>query len=151
VKPTAAGKADRARLFALENFWLATPRSSRTRHGRHIEQGACIRMQQLAPEGLARGALHDPTKIHDDDPVRDVLDDCEIMRDEEILNVQAIAKIGQNIDHLRSHGHVERRHRLVADDEFRARRKRSRNAYVLPLAARKLVGYRSTLSGGRPT
>ena len=54
-------------------------------------------MQRLAPEGLARAAFDDPTEIHDDDPVRDVLDDCEIMRDEEIRNVQAIAKIDQKM------------------------------------------------------
>ncbi len=45
----------------------------------------------------------------------------------------------QQVDDLRLHRNVERRHRLVADDEVGLHRERARDADALPLAAGKLV------------
>jgi hypothetical protein len=41
------------------------------------------------------------------------------VRDEEIGEPVLLAQIEQQVDHLRGHGDVERRDRLVADEELR--------------------------------
>ena len=69
----------------------------------------------------------------------DVPHDREIVRDEEVGQAALALQRFQQIDDLALDRHVERRHRLVADDEFRFDRKRARNADALALAAGKLV------------
>ena len=48
-------------------------------------------------------------------------------------------QVDQQIDHLRLDRDVERRDRLIADDQARAERERTRDAYALALAAGELV------------
>src|SRR6185503_12599981 len=50
------------------------------------------------------------------------------------------AQVGEQVEHLRLHRDVERRHRLVADQQLRAERERARDADALALAAREAVG-----------
>ena len=45
----------------------------------------------------------------------------------------------EQVQDLRLHGDVERRDRLVADDQLRLQRERARDPDPLPLAARELV------------
>src|SRR5205085_8818083 len=73
------------------------------------------------------------------DAVGDVLHHREIVRDEDVREVEAPLKILQKIDHLRLDRDVERRDRLVADDEPRLDRERARDADALALPARELV------------
>ena len=63
----------------------------------------------------------------------------QIVRDEEVRELQPLLQIHQQVDHLRLHRDVERRHRLVEDDERRVERERARQADALPLAAAELV------------
>jgi hypothetical protein len=83
--------------------------------------------------------LHDFPEIHDRDTVADVLHETKIVRDEEVRQLQPLLKIHQQIDHLRLNGHVERRHRLVENDERRIEGERARKADALPLTAAELV------------
>src|SRR5205085_4403315 len=73
------------------------------------------------------------------DAVGDVLHHREIVRDEDVREVEAPLKILQKIDHLRLDRDVERQDGLVADDEPRLDRERARNADALALPARELV------------
>src|SRR5207245_174761 len=82
--------------------------------------------------------------------VRHVLDDRQIMADEEQCEAELPLQILQQVDDLRLDGDVERRDRLVADDQLGLRRKRPGNADALALAARNFVRS-STQRVARPT
>ena len=53
--------------------------------------------------------------------------------------MQLLLQVHQQVDDLRLHRHVERRHRFVEDDERRVERERARQPDALPLAAAELV------------
>ena len=83
--------------------------------------------------------LDDLTKIHNRDTVRHVLDDREIMTDEEQRQAKFPLQILKQIHDLRLDGDVERRDRLVADDQVRLRRERPCDADALALSALEFV------------
>ena len=58
--------------------------------------------------------LDDLAEIHDGDTVADVLDHREIMRNEEVGELQLLLQVPQQIDDLRLDGDVERRDGLVS-------------------------------------
>jgi len=64
----------------------------------------------------------------------------EIVRDEQVRQVEPVLKILHQVEDLRLHAHVERRHRLVGDDELRIDRECPSDADALALAAGQLVG-----------
>ena len=71
--------------------------------------------------------------------VGDVLDDRQVVGDEQVGETAVALEVLEQVDHLRLHGDVERRHRLVADDEARLHGERARDADALALAAGELV------------
>ena len=96
-------------------------------------------MPRLAVERVARGELHDPAEVHHRDPVRDVADHAEIVRDEEVGEPEPLLEVFEQVDHLGLDGHVERGDRLVADDELGVQRERPGHPDALALAAGELV------------
>ena len=86
-----------------------------------------------------RSDLHDLSQIHHRDAAADVLDEPQIVRDEQIRQLQLLLQIHQQVDDLRLHRHVERRDRLVEHQERRIERQRARQADALPLSAAELV------------
>ena len=72
---------------------------------------------RLPDTSSARPLLDDAAAIHDGDAVGEMGDDRDVVRDEEIGDAEIVAQVGQQIDDRRLHRDVERRHRLVADDE----------------------------------
>ncbi len=83
--------------------------------------------------------LDDLAEVHDRDPVRDLADDREVVGDEDVGQVEVVLEVLQQVEDLRLNRDVERRHRLVADDQLRLQRDRAGDADPLPLAARELV------------
>ena len=69
----------------------------------------------------------------------DVLDHRQVVRDEQVGEAELLLQVLEQVDHLRLDRHVERRHRLVADDQLRLDRERARDADALALAAGELV------------
>ena len=69
----------------------------------------------------------------------DVLDDGEVVGDEQIGEAELLLQIHQQVDDLRLHRNVERRHRLVADDQLRVERQRAGDADALALPAGEFV------------
>jgi hypothetical protein len=90
-------------------------------------------------EVRSRRHLHDPTEVHDRNPVGDVPHDREVVRDEQIGELELLLQLLEQIDDLRLDGDVERGDRLVRDDEVRVERERSRETDPLALAAGELV------------
>ena len=72
--------------------------------------------------------------------VTDKLDSGEIVRDKDIGQVSLGAEPQEQVDDLRRYRLVERRHRLVQNDDLRLERKGTRDVDALPLTAGELVG-----------
>ena len=83
--------------------------------------------------------LDDAAEIHDGDAVGDVAHHGEIVGDEDVGEPQPLLQLHEQVHHLRLDRHVERRDRLVADDEARVERERAGDADALALAAGELV------------
>ena len=83
--------------------------------------------------------LDDHAEVHHRDPVGDVADDAEVVRDEDVREVELVLQVVEQVDDLRLDRDVERRDRLVGDDQPRAQRERPRDADPLALPARELV------------
>src|SRR5258705_8932809 len=83
--------------------------------------------------------LADLAEIHDGTAVSHVLDNRQIVADEEQREAELPLQILQQVEDLRLDGDVERRDRLVADDQVRFCGKRPGDADALALAAREFV------------
>ena len=83
--------------------------------------------------------LDDAAEIHHRDALAEMPHDRQIVRDEQVGQAEALAQILEQIDDLRLDRDVERRDRLVADDEFRLERQSARDPDALALAARHFV------------
>ena len=78
-------------------------------------------------------------EVHDHDPVGDVADDVQVVCDEDVGQVELLLEILEQVEDLRLHRHVERRDRLVADDQLRVHGQGAGDADALALAAGELV------------
>ena len=88
----------------------------RRQHGREQRP----RIGVLGPcEELGRvGKLDNAAEIHDGDARGDVLDDRQVVADEHVSEIEIAAQIREQVQDLRLHRDIERRGRLVADDDL---------------------------------
>src|SRR5579885_774252 len=103
------------------------------------EQRARVRMMRAQVDRLAVGKLHDLAEIHDRDAAADVLDHAQVVRDEQVGQVEPLLEVLQKVDDLRLDRYVERRNRLVEHQEARTDGQRARDPDALALAAGKFV------------
>ena len=96
-------------------------------------------MRRARVDLLARPHFHDLAEVHDRDPVGDVANDREVVRDEEVGEAEVVLEPGEQVDDLGLDRDVERRDRLVEDDQLRVEREGARDADPLPLPAGELV------------
>jgi hypothetical protein len=89
--------------------------------------------------------LHHLAVLHHGDEVADLRGHPQVMGDEHNGKPEPLAQSGQQFQHLRLHGYVERRHRLVRDQHFRPQRQCARQPDALALAAGEFV--RKTVAG----
>ena len=78
-------------------------------------------------------------EVHDGDVLADVAHHRQVVRDEEVGEAELLLETHHQVEHLGLHGDVERRDRLVGDDELGLDRERAGDADPLPLAAAELV------------
>ena len=78
-------------------------------------------------------------EVHHHHPVGDVPHDVEVVRDEDVGQPELPLQVLQQVEDLRLDRDVQRRDRLVAEDQLRVDRQRARDADPLTLAARELV------------
>ena len=71
--------------------------------------------------------------------IGDVAHDREVVGDEQIGELELLLQLGQQVQHLGADRHVERRHRLVQDEDLGAQHQGTRNGDALALAAREHV------------
>ncbi len=60
---------------------------------------------------------HDPAQVHHGHAMADVPDHRQVVRDEQDREAEVALELGEQVQHLRLHGHVQRRDRLVGHDE----------------------------------
>ncbi len=107
--------------------------------GHRRQQRLGVRVPGRREQLLGGRHLHDPADVHHRDAVADVLDHRQVVRDEEVGEPQLVLQLEQQVEDLRLHRDVERRHRLVGDDQPRIERQRAGDADALPLAAGERV------------
>ena len=135
----AAGRRDlRARRVAREDDALAAGARDRAPAPPRAAPGYRDGPDRRRARRVA-AELDDAAEIHDGDAVADVLDHGEIVRDEEVGEAEPRLEVDQQVEDLRLDRDVERRDRLVGDDQLRLERERARDADALALAAGELV------------
>ena len=82
--------------------------------------------------------LDDLALGHHRDPVRDHLDQREVVRDEEVGDPALLLEVLEQVQHLGPHRHVERGDRFVADDHLGLQGECPRDRDALELATRQL-------------
>src|SRR6516162_7898130 len=117
--------------LALQDNALRAQARVGLRHGR--EQRLGIGVARPGVEIARRRDLDDLAHIHDRHPVADMLHDAEIMRDEEIGEAEPVLQLEHEVDDLRLHRDVQRRDRLVGDDQAGIESERSSDADALAL------------------
>ena len=149
------GGFKRRRQFAFQARCAACGRPASARRRR--EQRLRVRVQRPREDALLRALLHREPEVHHEHLVRDVAHHAEVVRDEEIGHAELALQVGQQVQHLRLHRDVERRHRLVGHDERGLEHQRARDRDALPLAAREhvriaivVLGPQADLSEHRP-
>ncbi len=148
VEMATGRRLDRARHVALQHDLLALDGGVRHRHGG--EQRLRVGMLRRGEQRLLVGVFDDAAEIHHGDVVADVLHHGEIVRDEQVSEAELVLQVHHEIEDLRLDRHVERRDRLVADDQARLQRERARDADALALPAGKLVRIVVDMLGAQP-
>ena len=97
-------------------------------------------MQRVIEQLVAIGELDNAAEIHHRHALTQVSHHRQIVRDEQIGQAEALAQVLEQVDDLGLDRHVERRHRLVADDEGGIDRQGPGNGDALALAAAELMG-----------
>ena len=95
-------------------------------------------MLRRAEDLVRLGDLDELAAVHHGDAVADVADRREVVGDEEVREPELGLQVAQQVQDLRAHRDVERRDRLVADDERGVGRERPRDRDALALTAREL-------------
>ena len=128
------------------------PRAARRAWSRAgFEQRQRVGVSGLAQHRLDRPALHDHARIHDDDAVAMSGDHREIVADEQDRHLRFRPQSVDEGENARLHRDVERRGRLVGDDEARRTADRHGDHRPLPFAAgqRERIGSRRAFRLGQ--
>src|SRR3546814_9053838 len=96
-------------------------------------------MPRAAEQGARLAPLDEAAKIHDADEVGDVIDYGEIVADEKVSEAQLALEPLHQVQDLRLHRDVERRGRLVANQELRVAGQSAGDGDALALPAGELV------------
>ena len=95
-------------------------------------------MVRAAEDGLRVADLLQAAEVHDRDPVGDVADNAEVVGDEDVAHAFLRLQLDEEVQDRRLHRDVERRGRLVAEDDARVAREGTRDGDALFQPAREL-------------
>ena len=76
-------------------------------------------MVRRLEHALRRADLHQPAEVEDRDPVGEIADDPEVVRDEDVGGLLVPLKLAEEVQDRSLDGDVESGGRLVADDDAR--------------------------------
>src|SRR5438132_587464 len=137
MKSAAGRRINRARHVALGNDVLFL--AACVKHRYRGQQCPRIGMLGVLIDRIALGGLDNFAEIHDSDPVANMLNDSQVVGDKKIREVHLLLEFLQEIDDLRLDGNIERRNRLIRNDEFGVHRQGAGDADALALAPAELV------------
>ena len=80
----------------------------RVRHRDRRKQGLRVRMARITKQFIAIRNLHDLTEIHDANPVADVPDHRQVVRDEQVRKAQPLLQFHEKIHDLCLDRDIER-------------------------------------------
>src|SRR5215467_130065 len=103
------------------------------------EQAHGIGMTRVAEQCGNRCLLHLASSVHDYDTLHRLCDHAKVVADEQHCHAELLLKIAEELQDLRLDGDVERRRRLVGDQDVRSAGQRHGDHHPLAHAARKLV------------
>ncbi len=116
VEAAAARRVDEVRRRAGDRVQLR-----RRERDRRAQQLARVRVRRLGEHVAGRPLLDDLARVHDRDPVARLGDDPEVVGDQQERRVEVRLQVGEDPEDLRLDDHVERRRRLVGDEQLRPR------------------------------
>jgi hypothetical protein len=90
-------------------------------------------------QGVGRGLLDDLAGVHHEHAPRDLGHHAQVVRDEHERGAEPALHVGEQREHLRLDGHVERGGGLVGDDHGGVHHERHGDHHALAHAARELV------------
>src|SRR5205814_3384921 len=131
-KSTTGRRVSRSRDIAFQNNSIAF--LIRIGNWNRGKQRYCVGMQRIDVKLFRIRNLDNAAQIHHRDARRNMLDDREAMRDEEVGQPEFGLQILQEINDLSLHGNVESRYWLVGDNQFRIQCERAGDADALQLA-----------------
>ena len=102
-----------------------------------------VRVLRARAEARGRRRLDDLSRVHDRDPVRELEQEREVVRDEEDRKPEVALECLDLLQDLALDDDVERGRRLVHHDELRPERERHRDDHALTHSARELVRVRA--------
>ena len=114
VEHAAGGRVGRARDLAAERNPL---HGLTVDTGDRRQQGLGVRVVGTVEDLLGGAELHDAAEVHHRDPVAEIADHAEVVRDEQVARAVTRLKIGEHVQDRRLHRHVEGTRRLVAHDD----------------------------------
>ena len=133
VEGAAGRRIERRGQLALERDARPAPR--RIHHRRAGQKRLGVGMARPGEDRLDRPLLHRPAQVHDHDLVGDVAHHAQVVGDEEIGEVELLLQVHEQVEHLGLDRDVERRDRLVGDQDARAQHERAGDGDALALAA----------------
>src|SRR5262249_60626844 len=95
MKDAARRRIDRAGHLAAYGLEGALGLDGRVRHRHRAEQRLCVGMERMIEQLVAFGELDDAAEIHDRDALTKMPYDRQIVRDEQIGEVELVAQIFQ--------------------------------------------------------
>ena len=107
-------------------------------------------MQRVRKNLFGIGFLDYLAQVHNGDPIGYMFDHGEVMRDEQVREIEPLLKLAEEVQYLRLDRNVERRYGFVTDDELGLEGQRSRDAYSLSLSTREFVGVTARMFGAKP-
>ena len=135
VKITARTLRVGRRHVAFQYDTLALPLDFRIGDRNGGKQRFRIRMERIRVEVFIAARLDDFSEIHDGNPVGNVFDDRQIVRDKQIRQFHFFLNVFKKIQHLRLDRNVEGGNGFVGEYEARLQRKRACDTDPLPLTA----------------
>jgi hypothetical protein len=88
---------------------------------------------------VGRAGFHEPAEKHDQDAVAEVPHDAQIVAEEKVREVKRLAQVHEQIEQPGPDRHVERRDRIVADEELGFDGERAGDADASPRPAAEAV------------
>ncbi len=147
----APGRRHRgARYVALEQDAASLSLPTRIGHRNRRHERVRVRVRGPLEHRVGRSDLDDLAEVHHRDEVRDVTDNREVVRDEDVRESELLLQVVEEVDDAGLDRHVERRHRLVEDQQLGIERERARDADALTLTARELVRISVRVVGVQP-